>query len=305
MNTAQVFPYWITHGDQQGLVAPSSVSVTSSQRCLSGQMGEADVLHYTMKYWVCLVAQSYPTLCDPMDSSLPGFSVPGILQARTLEWVAISSSRASSWPREQTHVTCVSHSGILLSHEKNEITSFAATWIQWEIIIPSEETRKRKTNTVWYHLYVESKNMIEMNLFTKHKLTHRLWKQSHGYQKQNAEARGGLGAWDWGAHTIMCACMISCSSHVWLPVTLWTVARQAPLSMEFSRQEYWGGLPCSPPGDLPNQGIEPPTPASPALQVDSLPLSCQGSPHITIQKINNQQRILYSTRNSVHYSLIT
>ena len=39
-------------------------------------------------------------------------------------------------------------------------------------------------------------------------------------------------------------------------VTPRTVARQAPLSMEFSRQEYWSGLPCTPPGDLPNPGIE-------------------------------------------------
>ena len=39
--------------------------------------------------------------------------------------------------------------------------------------------------------------------------------------------------------------------------TLWTVARQAPLSMGFSRQGYWSGLPCSPPGDLPDPGIEP------------------------------------------------
>ena len=50
---------------------------------------------------------------------------------------------------------------------------------------------------------------------------------------------------------------------------------QAPLSMEFSRQEYWNGLPCPPPGDLPSQGIKP---MSPALQVDSLPLSHWGSP---------------------------
>ena len=50
-------------------------------------------------------------------------------------------------------------------------------------------------------------------------------------------------------------------------LTLWTVAGQAPLSMEFSRQEYWSGLPCPSPGDLPNPGIEP---KSPTLQADSL-----------------------------------
>ena len=44
-------------------------------------------------------------------------------------------------------------------------------------------------------------------------------------------------------------------------VTLWTIAHQAPLSMGFSRQEYWSGLPCLPPGDLPNPGIKPMSPA--------------------------------------------
>ena len=44
------------------------------------------------------VTQSYLTLCDPVDCSLPGYPVPGILQARTLEWVAISFSRGSSHP---------------------------------------------------------------------------------------------------------------------------------------------------------------------------------------------------------------
>ena len=50
-------------------------------------------------------------------------------------------------------------------------------------------------------------------------------------------------------------CMSSHFSRVWLFGTLWTVARKAPLSMGFSRQEYWSGLPCSPPGDLPNPGL--------------------------------------------------
>ena len=51
------------------------------------------------------VAQSWPTLCDPMDCSLPGASVHGIFQARILEWVAISFSRGSSQPRDQTQVS--------------------------------------------------------------------------------------------------------------------------------------------------------------------------------------------------------
>ena len=72
--------------------------------------------------------------------------------------------------------------------------------------------------------------------------------------------------------------LLSRFSHLQLFATLWTAAHQAPLSLGFSRQEYWSGLPCPPPGDLPNPGIEPTSPASSALQVDSLPLSHQGSP---------------------------
>ena len=56
-------------------------------------------------------------------------------------------------------------------------------------------------------------------------------------------------------------------------VTVWTIARQAPLSMGFSRQEYWSELPFPFPGDLPDPGIEP---RSPALQADSLPTELQG-----------------------------
>ena len=57
------------------------------------------------------------------------------------------------------------------------------------------------------------------------------------------------------------ACVLSHFSHIQLFVTLWTVARQAPLYMEFPRQEYWNGLLCPPPGDLPHPGIKPWSPA--------------------------------------------
>ena len=83
-------------------------------------------------------------------------------------------------------------------------------------------------------------------------------------------------------HLILCHPLLllppifsSMLSHVQLFVTLWTVTCQAPLSMGFSRQEYQSQLPCLPPGDLPDPGVEP---TSPALQVDSLPLSHWGSP---------------------------
>ena len=54
-----------------------------------------------------LVTQSCPTLCNPMDCSLPGFSIHRISQARKLEWIAISSSKGSSQPKDQTQVSRV------------------------------------------------------------------------------------------------------------------------------------------------------------------------------------------------------
>ena len=60
-------------------------------------------------------------------------------------------------------------------------------------------------------------------------------------------------------------------------MTLWTIAHQAPLYMGFSRQEYWSGLPFSSPGDLPDPGIEP---RSPALQADALNSEPPGKPKI-------------------------
>ena len=61
----------------------------------------------------------------------------------------------------------------------------------------------------------------------------------------------------WGLCACVRVCVLSHFWHVWLFVTLWTIARQAPLSMGFSRWEYWSGFPCPSSGDLPNPGIEP------------------------------------------------
>ena len=116
------------------------------------------------------VAQSCPTLCDPVDCSLPGSSVYGILQTTMLEWVAISFSKTG--------------------------------------------------------LKVKVKSLSRVRLFA----------------------------------------------------TLWTVAHQAPLSMGFSRQDYWSGLPFPSPGDLPDPGIEP---RSPTLQADALPSAPPGKPVLT------------------------
>ena len=74
-------------------------------------------------------------------------------------------------------------------------------------------------------------------------------------------------------YVILVLCCAYSLSHVQLCVTSWTVAHWAPLSTGFSRQEYWSGLPCPPPGDLPNPGFEL---GSHELQEDALPAELPG-----------------------------
>ena len=71
------------------------------------QLPEFTQTHVHQVSWVSEVAQSCQTLCDPVDCSPPGSSVHGILQARILEWIAISFSRGSSRPRDWTQVSCI------------------------------------------------------------------------------------------------------------------------------------------------------------------------------------------------------
>ena len=73
--------------------------------------------------------------------------------------------------------------------------------------------------------------------------------------------------------------MLSCFSHVQLYVAPRTAVHQAPLSMEFSRQESWSGLPCTPPGDLPDPGTKPESPVSPALAGRFFTMSVTGKPN--------------------------
>ena len=77
---------------------------------------------------------------------------------------------------------------------------------------------------------------------------------------------------------LSCVCVLSCFSCVWLFETLWTVACQAPLSMGFLRQEYWSGLSCPLPGDLPHPGIEPVSLMSPTLASGFFTTSATGKP---------------------------
>ena len=176
--------------------------------------------------------QSCPTLCDPIDGSPPGSPIPGILQARTLEWVAISFSNAWKW---KVKVKSLSRVRLLATpwtaaHQAPPSMGFSRQeyWsgvpgfligpsqllcVDVLLLIPAFGSRVVTTiQCVW----VEKCGV------------HRLW---------------GLS----GLSLHVCACVLGCFSHVQLLTTPWTVAHWVPLSVGFSRQEYWSGLPCRPP----------------------------------------------------------
>ena len=243
--------------------------------------------------------------CEPLDCSPPGSSVRGILQARIVEWAAIPFSRGSSWSRDRICLSCLLHwqvgslpsgspgkpvvSGwfkritcmctlfLLLLHQlqlRHQILevgdpcsqvfrekSFLASsqllgtpghpWgaLACSCITPASCLRLHVTFfcvpplglsiqiTLYFFFGIKSLD-VRTTLIKDEK-----WK----YQSL---------------------------SRVWLFVTPWSIAHWAPLSTGFSRQEYWSGLPFLSPGDLPDPGIKP---VSPALQADSWPLSHLGS----------------------------
>ena len=120
---------------------------------------------------------------------------------------------------------------------------------------------------------------IEQNPFSLSKLSKTLYMQgpSTGYKTGRSPAQGHweqvFSPFRWRWHTSWCyimlrVCVLSHFSHVRFFAIPWTVACQAPLSMGCSRQEYWDGLPCPPPGDLPDPGIEPASPEAPTWQAD-------------------------------------
>ena len=107
-----------------------------------------------------------------------------------------SEQHVSQKPRQGSNLEDTVHidNGILLSHKKewDKCHLQQATWMDLEIIIPSE-ANQRKIRIIWYHLYVESKKIVQINLFTNQKQTHR-HKQKYDYQRRRGR-RGKSGAW--------------------------------------------------------------------------------------------------------------
>ena len=91
-----------------------------------------------------------------------------------------------------------------------------------------------------------------------------LWRWKCEINRSPGQEIQGFTTWEFWDILIL-ACMVNHFSLVQVFETLWTIVRQAPLSKGFSRQEYWSGLSCPPPGNLPDPGIKPRSLTSPAL----------------------------------------
>ena len=100
----------------------------------------------------CLVTQSYPTLCGPMGCSLPGSSIHGIFQARTLDRVAISFSSISSWPEDWTQVSALQADSLLteLPGNRSELIRYSYWWLRGKKTLPpTQETRVWSLRSGW------------------------------------------------------------------------------------------------------------------------------------------------------------
>ena len=157
--------------------------------------------------------QSCPTLCDPIDGSPPGSAVPGILQARTREWVAISFSNAWKWKVKGNSLRCVQ--------------LWSTPWTAAHQAPPSMGFSRQE---YWSGLPLPSLN------------------ECIGMSKSVRTLEASL-KYRAVVFKLLQWCVLSCSV-VSNSASPWTVVLQAPLSMEFSWQEYWSRLPFPTPSSV-------------------------------------------------------
>ena len=118
--------------------------------------------------------QSCPTLCDPIDSSSPGSSIPGILQARTLEWVAISFSNAWKWKVKVKSLSCVRlfTTPWTAAYQAPPSMGFSRQEYWSGVPLPSPNNGWQKAKCLWYSCF----SIISLQIISLHKIinnTHR------------------------------------------------------------------------------------------------------------------------------------
>ena len=172
---------------------------------------------YSYWYWCSSHAaaakslQSCPTLCDPIDGSPPGSPIPGILQARTLEWVAISFSNTWKWKVKMKSLS--------------RVWLFETPWTAAYQALPPMGFSRQK---YWSGLPLPSPFFSYQYIILPYLLS--------------TYSQNGL---------LLLLLLLNHFSRVRLFATLWTIAHRASLSMGFPRQEYWSGLPASTKGFSP------------------------------------------------------
>ena len=177
-------------------------------------IGEANMLCYAKSLQSCL------TLCDPTDGSPPGSAIPGILQARTLEWVALTFSNAWKW---KVKVKLLSHARLL-----------ATPWTTAYQAPPSMGFSRQEYWSLDLRLCLHAKFLQSCPSLC----------DPMDYSPPGSSVHGILQAriLEWVAITFSNAwkwkVKVKSLSRVWLLGTPWTAAHQAPLSRGFSRQEY-------------------------------------------------------------------
>ena len=190
-----------------------------------------------------------------MDCSLPGSSIHGILQARILECVAIPFSRESSQPRNRTWVSFTAGRFFTIWAIGKPlyviyifffmiIKNVSEGWINLWVF--ANLSGVAAWNAVSYYNCLCHEDIPEASRISVAN-THRLKPSFQSFVCMNVFIQIYWYTWVY-IHILLL--LFSLLNHVQLSATPWTVACQAPLSMGFSRQEYWSGLPLPSPGDL-------------------------------------------------------
>ena len=207
--------------------------------------------------------QSCLTLCDPIDGSPPGSTIPGILQARTLEWVAISFSNAWKW---KVKVKLLSRVGLFATPWSLPGFSvhgiFQARVLEWVATAFSHTyfVRSDRQNCFIFTCYLST--LLHM-INTLKKVLYVIWLiNSLMLLSLPLQLWFLLLQFSWFSlynRTQFCCLVIkTCLTFV----TPWNVAHHTSQPMGFLRQEYWSGLPFPSSGHLPNPGIKPLSSAS-------------------------------------------
>ena len=188
--------------------------------------------------------------------------LPFIPQSIDSYWKSVKSGTIYQWTRQ-----------ILCSHRAREKEKKGQTWLLLSMIGATRNTKATYADKLMDKL-------ARKGLFQK--VTFKLKHQLKEKMRHLDTKRKVFQARELGVQRSWCASLLDMFSWFGLGAkscptlaTAWTVARQAPLPMGFSRQGYWSRLPFPSPGDLPDPGIEP---GSPALQEESLPTELWGKP---------------------------